>query len=143
MAILQVAYLDTSLQKPQSNGEILPDLMIELTVDIKCEGCVSAVRNKLETLDGVKRVDVDLPNQVVRVLGLTSLKTMTTTLKQIGQKARLIGQGSPEAFLVSTTITEFKGTMILEVTQFAQVNIELQGSRLTLVDCHPGSIGGP
>eukprot|EP01018_Ginkgo_biloba_P016119 Gb_35656 [translate_table: standard] len=141
MATSQVAYLDTSLEKPQSNGEILPDLMTEFMVDMKCEGCVSAVRNKLETLDGVKRVDVDLPNQVVRVLGSTSLKTMTTALEQIGRKARLIGQGSPEDFLVSAAVAEFKGPMILGVVRFAQVNMELTRVEANFSGLSPGLHG--
>lgn len=45
---------------------------------------------------GVKNVEVDLSNQVVRILGSTSVKTMTEALEQTGRKARLIGQGVPE-----------------------------------------------
>lgn len=41
---------------------------------------------------------MDLSNQVVRVLGSTSVKTMTEALEQTGRKARLIGQGVPEGW---------------------------------------------
>jgi hypothetical protein len=41
-------------------------------------------------------VEVDLSNQVVRILGSTPVKTMTEALEQTGRKARLIGQGVPE-----------------------------------------------
>ena len=45
---------------------------------------------------GVKNVEVDLSNQVVRILGSTPVKNMTDALEQTGRKARLIGQGVPE-----------------------------------------------
>lgn len=44
-------------------------------------------------------MDVDLPNQVVRVLGTSPAKTLTEALEQTGRKARLIGQGVPEGKL--------------------------------------------
>lgn len=103
----------------------------EFMVDMKCEGCVKSVKNKLQTVDGnhfnkvallvssiiaalvflfymaptlllnvsllgVKNVDVDLTNQVVRVLGTSPVKIMTEALEQTGRKARLIGQGLPD-----------------------------------------------
>mgnify|MGYP002563927777 CR=1 FL=1 len=46
---------------------------------------------------GVKNVEVDLGNQVVRVLGSSSVKE-TEALKQTGRNARLIGQGVPEGW---------------------------------------------
>lgn len=45
---------------------------------------------------GVKSVEVDLANQVVRILGSSTVKTMTDALEQTGRKARLIGQGVPD-----------------------------------------------
>jgi hypothetical protein len=45
---------------------------------------------------GIRNVEVDLSNQVVRILGSTPVKTMTEALEQTGRKARLIGQGVPE-----------------------------------------------
>lgn len=45
---------------------------------------------------GIKNVEVDLSNQVVRILGSTPVITMTEALEQTGRKARLIGQGMPE-----------------------------------------------
>jgi hypothetical protein len=46
---------------------------------------------------GVKSVDISLENQVVRVLGSTTVKDMTAALAESGRKARLIGQGLPES----------------------------------------------
>lgn len=137
----QAANLQSSIQNPQSNGEILPDLMTEFMVDMKCEGCVSGVRNKLEPLDGVKLVDVDLPNQVVRVLGSISIKTMTMALEQTGRKARLIGQGLPDDFLVSAAVAEFKGPTIIGVVRFAQVNMELSRIEANFSGLSPGVHG--
>ncbi|KAJ6308224.1 hypothetical protein OIU76_017910, partial [Salix suchowensis] len=65
-------------------------------VDMKCEGCVNSVKNKLQSVDGVKNVEVDLANQVVRILGSSLVKTMTEALELTGRNARLIGQGIPE-----------------------------------------------
>lgn len=46
---------------------------------------------------GVRSVDVDLENQVVRILGSASVKSLTAALAGSGRKARLIGQGLPES----------------------------------------------
>lgn len=46
---------------------------------------------------GVKSVDINLENQVVRVLGTTTVKDLTAALAESGRKARLIGQGLPES----------------------------------------------
>ncbi len=46
---------------------------------------------------GVKSVDINLENQVVRVLGSTTVKDLTAALAESGRKARLIGQGLPES----------------------------------------------
>lgn len=51
---------------------------------------------KLFVHTGVKKVDVDLNNQVVRVLGSSSVKAMLDGVEQTGRNARLIGQGIPE-----------------------------------------------
>jgi copper chaperone for superoxide dismutase len=40
-------------------------------------------------------MEVDLNNQVVRVLGSLPVKTMLDSLNQTGWDARLIGQGNP------------------------------------------------
>lgn len=50
---------------------------------------------------GVKNVEVDLTNQVVRIRGSTPVKTMTEALEQTGRKARLVGQGVPEGLPVN------------------------------------------
>lgn len=44
-------------------------------------------------------MDVDLTNQVVRVLGTSPVKILTEALEQTGRKARLIGQGLPDGKL--------------------------------------------
>lgn len=96
--------------------------MTEFMVDMHCEGCVSAVRKRLEPLEGVERLDVDLANQVVRVLGTSPLKTLESALEQSGRKARLIGQGSPENMALTAAVAEFKGPAVHGVVRFAQVS---------------------
>ncbi|KAL5541011.1 hypothetical protein UlMin_042584 [Ulmus minor] len=127
--------------EPTQNGAVLPELLTEYMVDMKCEGCVNAVKNKLQTVDGVKNVEVDLSNQVVRILGSTPVKTMTEALEQTGRKARLIGQGVPEDFLISAAVSEFKGPVIFGVVRLAQVNMELARIEANLSGLSPGKHG--
>ncbi|KAA3469017.1 copper chaperone for superoxide dismutase, chloroplastic/cytosolic-like [Gossypium australe] len=146
----------------QENGS-LPDLLTEYMVDMKCEGCVTAVKNKLQTVDGfegiffkrsfisclfsvhkckgVKSVEVDLSNQVVRILGNSPVKTMNEALEQTGRKARLIGQGVPEDFLVSAAVAEFKGPQIFGVVRLAQVSMELARIEASFSGLSPGKHG--
>ncbi|XVE64951.1 hypothetical protein DITRI_Ditri07aG0142600 [Diplodiscus trichospermus] len=113
----------------------------EYMVDMKCEGCVNAVKNKLQTLNGVKSVEVDLSNQVVRILGSSPLKSMTEALEQTGRKARLVGQGVPEDFSVSAAVAEFKGPKIFGVVRLAQVSMELARIEATFSGLSPGRHG--
>ncbi|KAJ4950176.1 hypothetical protein NE237_027008 [Protea cynaroides] len=126
---------------PAQNDGVLPELMTEFMVDMTCDGCVSAVKNKLMTLEGVKGVEADLSNQVVRVVGSSSVKTMIDALEQTGRKTRLIGQGNPGDFLVSAAVAEFKGPKIFGVVRLAQVNIELARIEASFVGLTPGKHG--
>lgn len=119
----------------------LPELMTEFMVDMKCEGCVNAVKGKLETVEGVKSVEVDLSNQVVRILGSSPVKSMQEALEQSGRKARLIGQGVPEDFLVSAGVAEFKGPDIFGVVRLAQANMELARIEANVSGLPPGKHG--
>ncbi|MED6133970.1 hypothetical protein PIB30_033103 [Stylosanthes scabra] len=125
----------------QINHSALPELLTEYMVDMKCEGCVNAVKNKLHTVNGVKDVEVDLSNQVVRIRGSTPVKTMTEALEQTGRKARLIGQGTPEDFLISAAVSEFKGPDIFGVVRLAQVNMELARIEANFSGLSPGKHG--
>ncbi|XP_039030587.1 copper chaperone for superoxide dismutase, chloroplastic/cytosolic-like isoform X2 [Hibiscus syriacus] len=90
---------------------------------------------------GVKSVEVDLSNQVVRILGSSPAKTMTEAFKQIGRNARLIGQGVPEEFLVSAAVSEFKGPKIFGVVRLAQVSMELARIEANFSGLSPGKHG--
>lgn len=132
----------TSDHKNTSQGDQgLPELLTEYMVDMKCEGCVDAVKQKLQTVTGVKNVEVDLSNQVVRILGSSPLKTMTEALEQTGRKARLVGQGVPEDFLVSAAVSEFKGPDVFGVVRLAQVNMELARIEANFSGLSPGKHG--
>ncbi|KAK6263015.1 hypothetical protein QUC31_008831 [Theobroma cacao] len=130
----------TSDYNPSQDGS-LPDLLTEYMVDMKCEGCANAVKNKLQTVNGVKSVEVDLSNQVVRILGSSTVKTMTEALEQTGRKARLIGQGVLEDFLVSAAVAEFKGPEIFGVVRLAQVSMELARIEANFSGLSPGKHG--
>ncbi|KAL6986120.1 hypothetical protein U1Q18_019487 [Sarracenia purpurea var. burkii] len=131
--------LALSMDAPSSDHKV--SAQTEYMVDMKCDGCVNAVKNKLETVDGVKNVDVDLSNQVVRVLGSSPVKTMTEALEQTGRKVRLIGQGIPEDFLVAAAVAEFKGPDIFGVVRLAQVNMELARIEASFSGLSPGNHG--
>ncbi|XP_013677862.2 copper chaperone for superoxide dismutase, chloroplastic/cytosolic-like [Brassica napus] len=122
----------------RQEDRVMPQLLTEFMVDMKCEGCVNAVKNKLETVEGIEKVEVDLPNQVVRILGSSPVKAMTQALEQTGRKARLIGQGVPQDFLVSAAVAEFKGPDIFGVVRFAQVSMELARIEANFTGLSPG-----
>ncbi|XP_027335008.1 copper chaperone for superoxide dismutase, chloroplastic/cytosolic isoform X1 [Abrus precatorius] len=132
-------HMDTNLSSQPNT--VLPELLTEYMVDMKCEGCVNAVKNKLNEIKGVKNVEVDLGNQVVRILGSTPVKIMTEALEQTGRKARLIGQGVPEDFLISAAVSEFKGPDIFGVVRLAQVNMELARIEASFSGLSPGKHG--
>ncbi|CAM6042529.1 unnamed protein product [Sphagnum compactum] len=117
------------------------EFQTEFMVDMSCEGCVKSVRTKLEPLEGVKSVDVDLGNQVVRVLGSATVKNLSAALAQSGRKARLIGQGLPENFALSAAVAEFKGPEIHGVVRFVQVSMELARIEASFSGLSPGSHG--
>ncbi|WZZ80193.1 copper chaperone for superoxide dismutase, chloroplastic/cytosolic [Brassica napus] len=122
----------------RQEDRVMPQLLTEFMVDMKCEGCVNAVKNKLETVEGIEKVEVDLANQVVRILGSSPVKAMTQALEQTGRKARLIGQGVPQDFLVSAAVAEFKGPDIFGVVRFAQVSMELARIEANFTGLSPG-----
>ncbi|XP_010494254.1 PREDICTED: copper chaperone for superoxide dismutase, chloroplastic/cytosolic-like isoform X1 [Camelina sativa] len=124
---------------PQEDRVMMPQLLTEFMVDMKCDGCVNAVKNKLEIIEGIENVEVDLPNQVVRILGSSPVKAMAQALEQTGRKARLIGQGVPQDFLVSAAVAEFKGPDIFGVVRFAQVSMELARIEANFTGLSPGT----
>ncbi|CAK9214027.1 unnamed protein product [Sphagnum troendelagicum] len=133
--------IEQGLEDGSKDGAPLPDLVTEFMVDMSCEGCVKSVRTKLEPLEGVKSVDVDLGNQVVRVLGSATVKNLSAALAQSGRKARLIGQGLPENFALSAAVAEFKGPEIHGVVRFVQVSMELARIEASFSGLPPGSHG--
>lgn len=125
--------------KPALKHDVeLPEVMTEFMVDMSCEGCVKAVKNKLQTVDGIKSIDVDLTNQVVRIFGSSPVKIMTEALEQTGRKARLIGQGSPGDVFISAAVAEFKGPEIFGVVRLAQVSMELARIEANFSGLSPG-----
>ncbi|KAJ0615901.1 putative superoxide dismutase, copper/zinc binding domain, heavy metal-associated domain, HMA [Helianthus annuus] len=132
-------HMDTK-QAPKFDAE-LPEVMTEFMVDMSCEGCVKAVKNKLQTVNGIKSVDVDLSNQVVRVFGSSPVKTMAEALEQTGRKARLIGQGLPGDVLITAAVAEFKGPQIFGVVRLAQVSMELARIEANFSGLSPGKHG--
>ncbi|XP_052151384.1 copper chaperone for superoxide dismutase, chloroplastic [Oryza glaberrima] len=141
MAAAASATATADLSAAADKGAALPELMTEFMVDMKCDGCVTAVKNKFQTLEGIKNIEVDLNNQVVRVLGSLPVNTMLDTLHQTGRDARLIGQGNPNDFLVSAAVAEFKGPVIFGVVRLAQVNMELAIVEATYSGLSPGKHG--
>ncbi|KAL2610180.1 hypothetical protein R1flu_028753 [Riccia fluitans] len=127
--------------KRENDGTPLPDLQTEFMVNMTCEGCVNAVRSKLEPLEGVRRVDVDLENQVVRVFGSAPVKSLITAIESTGRDVRLIGQGVPSEFTVSAAVAEFKGPLVYGVVRFAQVSMEASRIEAYFSGLTPGKHG--
>ncbi|CAH8382507.1 unnamed protein product [Eruca vesicaria subsp. sativa] len=122
-------------------------------VDMKCEGCVNAVKSKLETIQGIEKVDVDLPNQVVRILG-SSPETMShSSFKPNRSKSsfdwpRCSSSLNPwqlffvmclADFLVSAAVAEFKVPDIFGVVRFAQVSMQLARIETNFTGLAPGN----
>ncbi|KAL8138660.1 hypothetical protein V2J09_004661 [Rumex salicifolius] len=137
---LSALHMDTHKLSSQEDLA-LPELQTEFMVDMKCEGCVKSVKSKLETVEGVKNIEVDLSNQVVRILGSTHVKSLEEALEQTGFKARLIGQGVPEDFLISAAVSEFKGPHVFGVVRLAQVSMELARIEANFSGLSPGKHG--
>ncbi|OWM71942.1 hypothetical protein CDL15_Pgr017825 [Punica granatum] len=89
-----------------------PADLTEFMVDMKCEGCVNSVKNKLQTVDGVKNIEADLTNQ-----------------------SRVAD------FLISAAVAEFKGPDIFGVVRFAQLNMELARIEANFSGLSPGTHG--
>lgn len=61
---------------------------IHLTIDgMKCQGCVSAVKGKLESINGVDTASVDLDKKSAAVEGQVSAVTLIDALKEINYVA--------------------------------------------------------
>lgn len=140
-AVLHMDSAAVDVKSSDGQTGVLPELMTEFMVDMTCEGCVSAVKSSILKIDGVRGVDVDLSNQVVRVIGSVPVKTMFDALEQTGRKARLIGQGNPNDFLVSAVVAEFKGPVIFGVVRLGQVNMELARIEASFSGLSPGKHG--
>ncbi|KAL0393433.1 UNVERIFIED_CONTAM: Copper chaperone for superoxide dismutase, chloroplastic/cytosolic [Sesamum latifolium] len=130
------AAVEMDQKPPTQNGAVLPELLTEFMVDMKCEGCVNSVKNKLQTVDGEA-----LRN--CTSFCTSPVKILTEALEQTGRKARLIGQGVPDEFLVSAAVAEFKGPAIFGVVRLAQVNMELARIEANFSGLPPGSTVGP
>lgn len=61
---------------------------VQFLVQMTCESCVKAVKKALENVDGIKSVDVDLPNSSVIV---------ESTLPTLEVQKRLESTGKPVA----------------------------------------------
>ena len=57
--------------------------------NIKCGGCASTIRTKLEALDGIKKIDVDIGEGIVGVDAADDTRAEVT--------ARLLQLGYPES----------------------------------------------
>ncbi|XP_078441674.1 copper chaperone for SOD1 isoform X2 [Wolffia australiana] len=121
----------------QADGA-LPEILSEFMVDMKCEGCATAVKNSLLGLEGVKTVNVDLNNQVVRVLGSSTVRSLLDALEQTGKNAKLIGQGTPEDFQISAAVAEFKGPEVFGVVRFVQASLRVARIEANFSGLAPG-----
>lgn len=82
-------------------------MIYEINVEnIKCGGCAHSIKTGLKAVEGVKAVEVDIPNGNVRVEagGNCSLETILATLKSMGYPERSKGSGLANATSIKSSI---------------------------------------
>jgi copper chaperone len=57
--------------------------------NIKCGGCASTIRSRLEAMDGVEKIDVEIDQGIVKVEGIDDSRDAVT--------AKLLKLGYPES----------------------------------------------
>lgn len=55
--------------------------------NMKCDGCVAAVKTALEQLDGIESVSVDLQSKIAEITGEVASTLVEKTLADIGYPA--------------------------------------------------------
>lgn len=55
--------------------------------NMKCDGCVTAVKTALEQLDGIESVSVDLQSKIAEITGEVASTLVEKTLADIGYPA--------------------------------------------------------
>ncbi|KAD4982453.1 hypothetical protein E3N88_19124 [Mikania micrantha] len=63
--------------------------MMEMIVNMDCQGCERKVRKALENLDGVQKVDIEMNLQKVTVTGWVNPEKVLKKVRRTGKKAEL------------------------------------------------------
>lgn len=63
---------------------------VVLKVDMMCDGCVGAVRNVLEKMEGVESVDVNLEKQTAVITGSVSAAEAAEKVSKSGKKTEIL-----------------------------------------------------
>ena len=58
--------------------------------NMKCNGCVAAVRGALEKLEGIESVEVSLESKTAEVTGRVDIAAVEKALTELGYPAKLI-----------------------------------------------------
>ncbi|XP_028754274.1 heavy metal-associated isoprenylated plant protein 28-like [Neltuma alba] len=63
--------------------------IVEISVNIDCEGCERKIKKALQKLPGVDDVDIDMRMQKVTVMGWADQNKILKTVRKTGKKAEL------------------------------------------------------
>ncbi|XP_010511243.1 PREDICTED: heavy metal-associated isoprenylated plant protein 3-like [Camelina sativa] len=74
----------------------LPYKLCSLKVSIHCEGCKRKVKKILTSIDGVYKVDIDVKQHKVTVIGIVSPEILLKKLHKAGKNAELVPDEIPD-----------------------------------------------
>ncbi|XP_010549714.1 PREDICTED: heavy metal-associated isoprenylated plant protein 3-like [Tarenaya hassleriana] len=81
---------DPPLPQEQDNLPPLPYKTCSLRVSIHCEGCKRKVKKILTSIEGVYKVDIDVKEQKVTVIGIVKPEILTKKLLKAGKLAEIL-----------------------------------------------------
>jgi len=62
----------------------------QFSVEMNCNGCANAVRNSLNKVSGVSKIDVNLEKQLVVVESTASADQLQQAIQKTGKKVSLV-----------------------------------------------------
>ncbi|KAJ5569805.1 superoxide dismutase copper chaperone Lys7 [Penicillium hispanicum] len=100
-------------------------------VPMTCEGCVKDISNSLYKVDGIKKVDANLKDQLVFIEGTAPPSSIVTAIQNTGRDAILRGSGTTNssAVCILETHSNTVSNKIRGLARMVQVS-----SNMTLVD---------
>ncbi|KAK2738404.1 copper chaperone [Myotisia sp. PD_48] len=110
------------------------------TVPLTCESCIKEVSKPLYELDGIKKVDANLKDQLIFVEGTASPSSIVRAIQSTGRDAILRGSGAPNnaSVCILQTHSNSVSIPIRGVARMVQVSNNLTLVDLTINGLSPG-----